>query len=125
MHLNFLGIHQIQDLFTFHHIDHFIFSERLSFLSDTHEIYQTHSFPVKVIGMGIGDVYETSPVSMKTIEMDYFDIFYHYGIIGVCYFISIFLILLLAFFSGHILNAPSVSVIVALILIPKKVEVKA
>lgn len=142
IHLDFLGIHQVSDLFTFHHIDHFIFSERLSFLLDTHAIYQSSSFVSKVFGMGIGVSTLDGASSMKMIEMDYFDVFYHYGILGTILFIlpfflffkkrryqmdeviSIFLILLLALFSGHILVSPSVSVLVALVLIPKKDEVK-
>lgn len=142
IHLDFLGIHQVQDLFTFHHIDHFIFSERLSFLENTHEIYSNQSLSSKIVGMGITVLEEENPVSMKMIEMDYFDVFYHYGVIGLLLFllpfflfyqkrkyqfdeiISMILILLLAFFSGHILIAPSVSVLVSLILIPKKEVLK-
>lgn len=139
--MKFLGIHEVQDLFTFHHIDHFIFSERLSFLKNTHELYQEVSFSEKVVGMGIGDVRVNSPRSMKMIEMDYFDIFYHYGVWGSFCFvlafllfykkrkyqldekISMWLVLLLSFFSGHILVSPSVSVLVAIVLVPKEVEV--
>lgn len=141
IHLKFLGIHEVQDLFTFHHIDHFIFSERLSFLKNTHELYQEVSFSEKVVGMGIGDVRVNSPRSMKMIEMDYFDIFYHYGVWGSFCFVLAFLlfykkrkyqldekismglVLLLSFFSGHILVSPSVSVLVAIVLVPKEVEV--
>jgi len=60
--------------------------------------------------------------------MDYFDLFYHYGVFGFFFFflpfwkhfswrgkiekkISIFLVFLLAFFSGHILLSPSVSMV--------------
>ena len=139
IHLNFLEIYRVQDLFTFHHIDHFIFSERLSFLKSTHEVYEQVSLPEKVLGMGM--VQKENSESMKMIEIDYFDIFYHYGIIGFllffsCFFliswkrkytleekVSIFLIFLLGFFSGHIFVAPSVSVISVLVFIPKEDEV--
>lgn len=141
IHLDFLGIQQFQDLLTFHHIDHFVFSERLSFLKKTHEVYLATPKLMKVIGMGVGDMSLSRPESMKMIEMDYFDIFYHYGVIGFILFvlpifllnqkrkwqldekISIGLVLLLALFSGHILVSPSVSVLVSLVLIPKS-EVK-
>lgn len=142
IHLDFLEIHQVSDLFTFHHIDHFIFSERLSFLVETHSLYQSSSLISKVFGMGIGVSTLDGASSMKMIEMDYFDVFYHYGILGTILFvlpfflflrkrkyqmdevISIVLILLLALFSGHILVSPSVSVLAALVLIPKKDEVE-
>lgn len=142
IHLDFLEIREVQDLFTFHHIDHFIFSERLTFLIGTHQDYNESSFPIKILGMGIVIYEEDKPVSRKMVEMDYFDIFYDYGIVGMILFfvpifflplfrkylleekISIFLILLLAFFSGHILVSPSVSVICALIMIPKMKEGK-
>lgn len=141
VHLNFLGINQVQDLFTFHHIDHFVFSERLSFWNDTHEIYSSSPLVMKVMGIGVGILGEVNPNSMKMIEMDYLDIFYHYGIWGILLFlfpflfffhkekfqmdekISITLLFLLALFSGHILVAPSVCVLVALVFIPKKSEV--
>ncbi len=141
IHLDFLGIREVKELFTFHHIDHFIFSERLSFLLQTHEVYQNQSRSRQVFGMGILESPE-SGTSMKMIEMDIFDIFYHYGICGLLLFlypfvsvfqkrkyffdeiISISLIVLLSFFTGHILVAPSVSLIVTLVLLPKREEVK-
>ena len=75
------------------------------------------------------------------IEMDYFDIFYSHGIIGFIIYFSILvyllrkklkvdksyegymlktsfiLILVLSFFTGHIITAPAVSIIVTIILI--------
>lgn len=140
IHLDFLEIRQVSDLFTFHHIDHFIFSERLTFLSDTHAIYQSASSSKKVVGMGIVFFENEVPISMKMIEMDYFDIFYHYGVFGfVLFFVPLFfcscnrkyridevtsivLVILLGFFSGHILVSPSVSVLVTCILLPKSDE---
>lgn len=140
IHLEFLEIHELSDLFTFHHIDHFIFSERLSFLQSTNEVYANSTFMNKCLGIGIVEFQENEPISQKMIEMDYFDIFYHYGIIGTLLFflpfflvplrrkylfeekISILLAFLLALFSGHILVSPSVSVLVASVFIPKEEE---
>lgn len=137
-HLDFLEIKEVSDLFTFHHIDHFIFSERLSFLQDTSLQYQNSSWFLKTVGIGITKLDGEAISSMKMIEMDYFDVFYHYGILGMFLFflpfffiswkrnylleekISIFLIFLLALFSGHILVAPSVSILVACVLLEKK-----
>jgi hypothetical protein len=74
------------------------------------------------------------------IEMDYFDIFYHHGIIGFIIYFSIIiyllwkkikfdksfeglmlktsflLIIVLSFFTGHIITAPAVSIIVTIIM---------
>jgi len=140
IHMDFLGIHQVRDLFEFHNIDHFIFSERLSFWQDTREIYHSSSFLNQVMGIGITEMVNGGVQSMKMIEMDYLDLFYHYGVIGTLLWcipccllwqkrkwfleekISFLLIVLLSFFSGHILVAPSVSVLVALVCIPKKKE---
>ncbi len=136
IHLEFLQIHQVSDLMTFHNIDHFVFSERLSFFQNTLTLYKNSSTCEKILGMGNVEYGKTNP--RKMIEMDYFDLFFSYGIIGTILFfapfflisikrkflleekISIFLIVLLAFFSGHILIAPSVSILVALIFLPKK-----
>lgn len=69
--------------------------------------------------------------------MDYYDIFYRHGVVGtILYFLpfllhikrkytmttylSILLIFILAFFSGHIFVAPSVSFLVAIILTRKE-----
>ncbi len=138
IHLDFLGIHEVRDLLTFHHIDHFIFSERLSFLQKTQSYYETVSVSQKIVGTGITVLNENQWISMKMIEMDYFDIFYHYGILGTCFFlapffifsfrrkydldekISLLLVFVLAFFSGHILISPSVSILVVVLFLRKK-----
>jgi len=86
IHLNFLEIHQFQDLLTYEHIDHFIFSERLSFLENTHEIYQNSSLPMKLFGLGVAKKDAFSIESYKMVEMDYFDLFYHYGVFGFFFF---------------------------------------
>ena len=75
--------------------------------------------------------------------MDYFDIYYSHGVVGFiiyfaiygyifylimkkreklniekyCIYISIILIILLSFITGHIITAPSVSILVAIILL--------
>lgn len=142
IHLDFLEIHSPTDLLTFEKIDHFIFSERLSFLLDTKANYDKSSLFEKLFGIGAIENYATDQVNTKTIEMDYYDIFYRYGIIGTILFFlplvwcfwkknvfpidisfSIFFIFLLSFFSGHILVAPSVSFLIALMLNCQEEEV--
>ncbi len=141
IHLDFLEIHSISDLLTVDKIDHFIFSERVTFFSNTVENYQKAPWNQKLLGIGYIENYATDHVNMKLIEMDYYDIVLRHGILGgILYFIpllgilililkhmklyfrleyvvSILLILLLSLFSGHIITAPSVSILVAYILL--------
>lgn len=137
IHLDFLNINSFSDLMTFDHIDHFVFSSRLKFLLNTQENYENSSSLEKVFGIGYIENYATDQVNTKTIEMDYYDIFYRHGVVGtILYFLpfllhikrkytmttylSILLIFILAFFSGHIFVAPSVSFLVAIILTRKE-----
>lgn len=141
IHLDFLNVHSFSDLLTVEKIDHFIFSERIRFLENTMTNYQNSSFLEKMFGIGYIENYATDSVSTKLIEIDYYDVFFRHGIIGsilffipllillkniymkskrqisISYLTSILLILLLSLFSGHILTAPSVSIIVSYILI--------
>lgn len=136
IHLDFLEINSINDLLTFENIDHFIFSSRLKFLSETRNNYVKSDLKNHLIGIGYIENYGTDEVNIKTIEMDYFDIFYRNGIIGFILFITpmilvliklkpnktieiycFVLALILALFQGHILVSPSVSIYVIIILL--------
>ncbi len=141
IHLEFLEIHSVSDLFTIQKIDHFVFSERVRFFSQSFDNYKKAPWSQKLFGIGYIENYGTDDVNVKLIEMDYYDIMLRHGIIGgVIYFIpflwililivkrikydfkldyivSILLILLLALFSGHIITAPSVSILAAYILV--------
>lgn len=123
-------------------IDHFIFSQRLTFEENTRSSYNDSNLLQKVFGIGYIENYATDNVSFKTIEMDYFDVFYRHGIIGFIIFfypviyvainiikkikplnhkninllLSIILIFILALFQGHIFVTPANSIYVALIL---------
>ncbi len=143
IHLNYLKIHSISD--AFHNdrfIDHFIFSERLTLRKKTSESYKNASLMEKTFGIGYIENYATDNVRFKTIEMDYFDIFYRHGIIGfILYFLPVFyiikkiilyfkkmsfiklnilistaLIFILALFQGHVFLSPTASIFAALIL---------
>lgn len=120
-------------------IDHFIFSQRLTFLSDKSKTYDNSSLYQQTFGIG----YLNRGKNTKLIEMDYFDILYDHGIIGfillfsICVYIiiellkikekfsfedymlrvSLLLILFLIFFTGHIITAPAVSIIVIILLL--------
>ena len=143
IHMEFLEIDSPFEVFNDTYLlDHFIFSQRLTFLEKTNNNYMKKPITSKIIGIGYIENYGTDDVNLKTIEMDYFDVFYRHGIIGfilfflplIYYFknkkniindkytklnilISVILIFVLAFFSGHIFLAPATSIIVTMILI--------
>ena len=101
------------------------------------------SIPEKIFGIGYIENYGTDSVSTKTIEIDYFEVFYRNGIVGFIIFwymiiriikysileikeknllnleykISYLLILLLGLFSGHIFVTPAVSIFEILVII--------
>ena len=146
-HLDYLGLNNIFEVFTDDHlVDHFIFSSRLTFLKDKAVLYKLAPAYQKVFGIG----YTNKGKATKMIEMDYFDIYFSHGLMGFIVFFmitlyilykvlektnmknyeywmlhtSLLLIVILSFFTGHIITAPSVSLVsVILILLltkPKK-----
>ena len=142
IHKEYLGFKNYTEILTnYELLDHFVFSQRLTFLTNTNTNYMKSNILQKTFGIGYIENYGTDKISTKTIEIDYFEIFYRNGIIGFVIFFSILipkiikilkqkeksvqnielktsvlLILLLALFSGHILVTPSVSIFVALII---------
>lgn len=139
IHLDFLEVDSITDVLKDKRlIDHFIFSQRLTFLEDKALIYADSSLYENFFGIG----YTADKETTKLIEMDYFDILYSHGIIGFTLVFTIYglilynvlkektkltfknymlkvsvaLIIILALLTGHIITAPAVSII-AIILI--------
>ena len=140
IHLDYLEVESITDIFKDKQlVDHFIFSQRLSFLENKATNYSQSSLYEKIFGIG----YTTDGQITKLIEMDYFDILYSHGIVGfflmfsiygiVLYKISkkrlpktfenhmlktsILLIIILSLFTGHIITAPAVSIIAIAIIL--------
>lgn len=142
IHINYLEEKDNGNISTKHIIDHFIFSERLTFEEKTRKAYNESSTLEKLFGIGYIENYATDKVRLKTIEIDYFDVFYRHGIVGFIIFfipliyvikkiikdikkldyktlnfmISTCLIIILALFQGHIFVTPANSIYVALIL---------
>ena len=139
-HLDYLEIKNVQDVFKNPElVDHFVFSQRITFLANTSKSYDNSSFYQQVFGIG----YLREGKNNKLIEMDYFDILYNHGIVGfvllfsICVYIviellkirekftfedymlrvSLLLVLFLIFFTGHIITAPAVSIIVIVLLL--------
>ena len=143
IHKNYLGITSYFEVFKdYQLLDHFVFSQRLTFLTNTSNNYNNVDIFQKLFGIGYIENYGTDFLNTKTIEIDYFDILYRNGILGFSLFFSIvisifiqnknkflndisgfelllshFLILLLAFFCGHVLISPSVSIIVIFVFL--------
>ena len=139
-HLDYLKLDNVTEVFEDEElVDHFIFSQRLTFLNRKTKLYNNSSTYQKLFGIG----YLKGTKKTKMIEMDYFDILYSHGIIGFIIFfgittcllfdllsrkrkpsigrymnlLSVLLIIFLAFFTGHILTAPSVSLLVIIIML--------
>ena len=147
IHLDYLELDSITEVFTDKElVDHFIFSSRLKFLDNKAALYNKSNTYLKIFGIGYLNNYKAT----KMIEMDYFDILFSHGIVGfiiffgitvpilvkivrekrkvdyeyVMNFTSLLLIIILAFFTGHIITAPSVSLLSIVLLLtlntPKK-----
>ena len=139
-HLDYLKLDHVTDVFKDEKlVDHFIFSSRLKFLHNKSKIYKEANLYQKVYGIG----YINNNKETKMIEMDYFDILFSHGIVGFLIFFiisiymlyktiekpkkysyqrlmihtSIFFIGFLAFFTGHIITAPSVSLLCVIIIL--------
>ena len=142
IHAKYLKLDSPKDIFTNEYVfDHFIFSQRISFLEKTDNRYDKVKISKKIFGMGYVNKNNSN---YKEIEMDYYDIWYNHGIIGFILFFSIYiyilidilkklpkkikydkymnyvsllLILILSLFSGHIITTPSVSLFAIIIII--------
>lgn len=119
-----------------------LLSGRQIFLKDMHRMYMDAPFVQKIFGMGYAGRYTDKP---KLIEMDFFDLFYSYGVMGSFLFLlplfygaflilkrdsrksisiidlvlissSLLLGLGIAFIAGHVLFAPSVNIYIAVLL---------
>ncbi len=139
-HLDYLELDNIGEVFTDKKlIDHFIFSERITFLEKKYKVYEKANLYQKLFGIG----YYKNKKQTKLVEMDYFDIFFSHGIIGFIIYFSIFILLLikvlrkslklnyenymlyvslsliifLSFFTGHIITGPSVSFLSVLLIL--------
>lgn len=139
-HLDYLKLESVTEVFTSPKlIDHFIFSQRLTFLNNKNKLYQESSTYQKFFGIG----YLKNNKATKMIEMDYFDIYYSHGVVGFILFFGIYLyvflnilkekskfsfdrlmlitasllIIFLSLFTGHIITSPAVSLIVCIIIL--------
>ncbi len=149
VHMEYLKINNISEAFSnFELMDHFVFSERLTFLDNRNQLYNNSSFYFKMFGMG----YCTDGKENKMVEIDCFDIYYNHGIFGFglffsiyiyvilnviknnynklynfnvyLKFVSILLSIILSIFGGHVIISPAVSFFVICILLCRTYEKK-
>ncbi len=140
IHLDYLKVDKVTDIFKDEKlIDHFIFSQRLTFLNDKANTYSNANNYQRLFGLG----YTKNNKTMKLIEMDLYDVYYSHGIIGFIIFVTIvlyvliniirkrnkanyerymlsisaLLIILLSYVTGHIITAPAVDIIAVIILL--------
>ena len=140
IHLDYLEVDNVFEVFTeYELVDHFIFSQRLTFLEKKNDLYLKSSAYEKIFGIG----YTHKNKVTKAIEMDYFDIFYSHGMMGFALYFGIYLyvlsqifktkqkttytrcmqlvalllIIVLSMFTGHIITGPAVSLIAAILII--------
>lgn len=131
IHLEYLEVDNIVEIFTDTElIDHFLLGSRLKLLSQNIKTYKESSTVEILLGIG---------AEHKQSEMDFFDIFINYGIIGFALIATILIILIIkqkpkyttntklslllaitiAFLSGHVLVSPAVSIFIPLLLFDK------
>lgn len=142
IHLNYLEVDNISEIMSDSYLfDHFVFSQRITFLENTSDEYEKSSWMEKLFGIGY---YKNESDIYKSIEMDYYDLYYSHGIVGfiiimgtylyilykvfrdICKnttfdkymnYLSLILILILSLFSGHVLVSPSVSFLCIILII--------
>lgn len=101
-HLEFLEVKKVSDIIKNPKIlDHFIFSERLSFWKKTNDTYKRSNIISKLLGIGYIENYSTDQISMKMVEMDYVDIFYRQGIIGFTLYMASFILMIYKLINGY------------------------
>lgn len=86
LHLDYLKIDEISDLFNFKKLDNFIFGDRFKFFINSFNDYGKSDIIHKIFGIG----YVIDNNIVKTSEMDVFVIFIHQGIFGLLVIFSLY-----------------------------------
>lgn len=133
--LQYYKVDDLRDFISLKTINNVIFSNRLTFLDNINNVYQSETMSHKLFGLG-----RTRINQIKDIEIDIFDIFYSIGIVGfiayIIYFIFVFktmklkllyqflffLLIVISFFSGHVLISPMVSTYIGILPLISKNE---
>lgn len=124
---------QVEKVISFDFVNRIVYNDRLTFLKDNYNYFKTQSIDKWLFGLDIEN-------HTKLVEIDIFDIFFRYGIIGFFVFVSsiimivpwkkiygvdrvsMILLLLISLTSGHVLLSPAVSIYFAVYSIPNGKE---
>ncbi len=126
---------KVKNIFSLNSINKVVFNDRFSFVGDNHKNYLESNDIEKILGLKYN-------INRKDVEIDLFDVFYKYGIVGLiiissivlyygyksklknAYLLSYILFLLISETSGHILIYPAVSIYLGVIIYLNKQEEK-
>lgn len=118
---------KVKNVFSFNYVNKVIFNNRFSFVPKNHKIYASSNIINKIFGIN-------ENIVRKDVEIDLFDVFYKYGLIGfmliIIYILYILyksklkafykflfiLLLLISEASGHVLLCPAVSLYFGIIV---------
>ena len=120
--LNYYHIDSLSKLLSIDTFDKVVMGRRIQFFTDTIRIMQNGGFQNWIFGLGY------SALPLKTIEIDFLDIFCRIGISGIVFYgyscyqvikrnqydmvqlLSLLIFIAISLFAGHVLNAPAVSI---------------
>lgn len=112
---------QVEKVVSLDFVNRIVYNDRLTFLKDNYDYFKKQSIDKWLLGLDIEN-------HTKLVEIDIFDIFFRYGIIGLFIFfgsiimiipwqkisqidkISMLLLLFISLTSGHVLLSPAVSI---------------
>ena len=130
--LEYYNVNGITDIFKMKFIDNIIFSKRLSFAKD---IFSSFNNSILNILFGVG---RSFIILIKDVEIDLLDIVFSIGFVGLILYIYSFkrkcfelkgvyrftfiLLIIISFFSGHVLIKPMVATFLGVIFLLNKEE---
>ena len=130
--LEYYNVTKVTDIFKLEFFDNIIFSKRLSFASD---IFKTFNNSVLNILFGVGRGFI---ILVKDVEIDLLDILFSIGLVGLVIYIYSFknkfttlcgvyrftfiLLVIVSFFSGHVLIKPMVATFLGVLFLLNREE---
>lgn len=118
---------KVTNVFSYEFLNRVLFNDRLTFLKTNLDIYLNSNILSKILGLGTSQF-------PKLVEIDIFDIWFTYGIIGLLLILSIFtyifkkvkfnkynlfgiiILIMISLTSGHVLLSPAVSIFFGIII---------
>lgn len=119
---------KVENVLSLDFVNRVVYNNRLTFLKDNFDYMKSQNVFFWILGIGLQN-------SLKLVEIDIFDIFVRYGILGIAIFlgitiskikwqdlrnqdkVSLILLLIASLTSGHVLFYPAVSIYFGVIII--------